>query len=162
MQNHLEDHSDKIYSVITGINSVKNLVIPHEKDIPVYEGNVQLLNLGNVQPSYTLWGDLHRQGDLFISLRDGAMVPLWEEGDLLLLKEVKLEGLIVGDRYYFLLKDGKEVVGVFTDVVEFIVITPENVEYEQVQVRKEDVVKVYKVMDGLKKAEAWREREKNK
>jgi|GEM_PF-3265368 len=162
MHDQDENSSGKRYSVRTGINGVANIFKEYEVDIPVYEGNVQLLHLADVQPSYVLKGDIKRRGDLFISLKDGGMMPEWEKDDLVLLKQVREEELVVGDWYYLLLKDGREITGVLTEVTDFLVITPKNVEYEQVRVKKEGVVNIYKVAEGLKKEDALKEREKNK
>lgn len=152
MKNNLENHGNDRYSILTGINKVADIFKQYEQDIPVYE-RIQLSNLPNEQPSYTLKGDLYRRGDLFISLKDDCMLPLWKKDDLVLLKQVKQDDLVTGDRYYLVLKDGKELAGVLTDAVDAFVITPENVQYKQVLVKKEDVFNFYKVMEGLKRAE---------
>lgn len=155
MQDNLENNGNHRYSIITGINKTAAIFKKYQQDIPVYE-DIQLSKLADEQPSYTLKGDVHRRGDLFISLKDDCMLPLWDKGDLVLLKQVKNEALVMGDRYYLVLKDGKEWVGVLTDTVDAFVITPENVMYKQVQCKKEDVWNMYKVMEGLKKTDLFK------
>ncbi|WP_343693825.1 hypothetical protein [Chitinophaga sp.] len=155
MQDNLENNGNHRYSIITGINKTAAIFKKYQQDIPVYE-DIQLSKLADEQPSYTLKGDVHRRGDLFISLKDDCMLPLWDKGDLVLLKQVKNEALVMGDRYYLVLKDGKEWVGVLTDTVDAFVITPENVIYKQVQCKKEDVWNMYKVMEGLKKTDLFK------
>lgn len=158
MQDNLENNGNNRYSIITGINKVADIFKKYEQDIPVYEG-IQLSNLADEQPSYTLKGDIYRRGDLFIALKDECMLPVWDKGDLVLLKQVKKEEWILGDRYYLVLKDGKEVVGVLTDAVDAVdafVITPENTLYKQELCKKEDVLSIYKVMEGIKRADLFK------
>lgn len=155
MQDNLENNGNHRYSIITGINKTAAIFKKYQQDIPVYE-DIQLSKLADEQPSYTLKGDVHRRGDLFISLKDDCMLPLWDKGDLVLLKQVKNEAPVMGDRYYLVLKDGKEWVGALTDTVDAFVITPENVMYKQVQCKKEDVWNMYKVMEGLKKTDLFK------
>lgn len=154
MQDNLENNGNNRYSIITGISKVADIFKKYEQDIPVYEG-IQLSKLADEQPSYTLKGDVYRRGDLFIVLKDECMLPVWDKGDLVLLKQVKKEEWVLGDRYYLVLKDGEEVVGVLTDAVDAFVITPENTLYKQVQFKKEDVLSIYKVMEGIKRADLF-------
>ncbi|SFW46508.1 hypothetical protein [Chitinophaga sancti] len=151
--------SQNRYPVRTGINSAGSIFKAYEKDIPVYDGDIQLLNLENVQASYTLKGDIYRRGDLFISMKDESMLSFCEKGDLVLLKHEELQELIVGKRYYFLCRDGKEVAGTLIDVGDLLIVKPENTVYAQVELKREDVVKLYKIMEQLTRGAALKELE---
>lgn len=153
-------NSEDRYPIRMGINSVERIFKKYEVDLPVYEGNVQLGDLEQAQVAYTLKGDIYRRGDFFIALKDERMLPLWDKGDLVLLKYEDQGELIVGDRYYLLLGDGREIIGGLTKLADLIVITPENPQYGRLELKRSEVLKIYKVMEGLKREEAIREREK--
>jgi hypothetical protein len=162
MDKDLGRNSEDRYPVRMGINGVERIFKKYEVDLPVYEGNVRLGDLEHAQVAYTLRGDLYRRGDFFIALKDECMLPLWDKDDLVLLKYEDQGELIMGDRYYLLLEDGREIIGSITKLADLIIITPENPQYPKLELKRREVLKIYKVMEGLKREEAIREREKKR
>ncbi|WP_343674994.1 hypothetical protein [Chitinophaga sp.] len=168
MIEHNNDKSVPQYfkSARMGINSIAVIFEDYEQEIPVYDEHVQFADViqfpGEVQPVYTLAGDIFRRGELYISLKDDSMLPAWGKHDLLLLKDVDQEVLVAGDQYYFVLGDKRELAGRLTYNETHFIITPENSSYHQEQVPPDAVLRMYKIMGGLKQEEALREREKEK
>ncbi|WPQ63070.1 hypothetical protein SIO70_32400 [Chitinophaga sancti] len=161
-----DDNSVSKYfkSARLGINSIATLFDRYEKEIPVYDEHVQLADLISnpeaVLPVYTLTGNIFRRGELYIYLKDNSLLPVWDTLDLVLLKCVDQEMLVAGDKYYFVLEDKRELAGVLTHDETHFIITPASEEYDEERLKPGAVLKMYKIMGGLKKEDALREREK--
>ncbi|OMP81200.1 hypothetical protein [[Flexibacter] sp. ATCC 35208] len=161
-----DDNSVSNYfkSARLGINSIATLFDRHEKEIPVYDEHVQLADLVSnpeaVLPVYTLTGNIFKRGELYIYMKDNSLLPAWDKHDLILLKSVDQAVLVAGDKYYFVLEDKRELAGVLTHDETHFIITPDNEEYDKEWLKPCAVLKMYKIMGGLKKEEALREREK--
>lgn len=102
-------------------------------------------------PDYMINCQPYNRADCWCNARGNSMHPLISSGDIIALKEIKdFHVLISGDIYGIITINGLRTIKRVIDNGDTLTLIPENKDFKEQTIDKEDVLKVYLVMGSLK------------